>query len=102
MIRGRAARRTIKLIESAMNWRVGNRAGVINQLHTCDAAFRDAMTSLVKEAQADMPLAGHGRGVTLIPEQLWQRQLILFDKTRTTHALKDTAIRNAEGHPTGQ
>ena len=38
----------------------------------------------------------------MVAEHLRQRQSILFDETRPSHAFEDTAIRNAEGHATGQ
>ena len=56
---GWAADGAVELVEAAMDWTVGNRARVVDELDAFDAALRDAATLVVEEGHADVPLAEH-------------------------------------------
>jgi len=67
---GRTGDRSVEFIKAAMNRPIGDRSRIIDLLNTFYATILDAITILVEERHADMPLAETSGGIAFVAKHL--------------------------------
>ncbi len=72
----------VELVEPAMNRRTSRRSRVVDMLDTLNTALADRLAVLVVEGHANVPLAEHGSGVSLLLQHAAERKPVRFDQAR--------------------
>ena len=104
-VRRRAAGRPKELVKTMFKRSTDNLPREVRMPDQFDASLLtgliNRLTIVIQKRHADMPLAGHGRGILFLPQHLWQGQTIGCDEARTLHPSEDATVVQTKRHSTG-